>query len=155
MRLFLLLLSLALTGCAVTQHAPTGTKYSLVDNTNNEVVLQPPQRDQYDPKLYRDVNVPFANDLTEYRAYIDRELSKVRLRAGLEGDTIAPLPSTCTVFVLPERGVEPRYQPSTLDSNEIVLDETLDYAKALKQYYAAWADQVYRAYAQYQASCKN
>jgi len=154
-RFLVLLLALMLAGCSMSPRTANGTKYSLVDNTNNEVVLPPPQRDQYDPKLYRDVNVPFANDLIEYRAYIDRELSKIRLRAGVEDSNVTQLPSTCEVFSLPARNPEPRYSPSTLESTEVVLDETLDYAKAVRNYYAAWVDQVERAYHDYQSSCKN
>lgn len=143
-----------LTGCAQAKETTTNPPhYALVDNLSGEQVLAPPQRNQYDPKLYRDPDVPFARDLKGYKEYIAREVAKLEMRTGTSGQSI-PVEKDCQPFVLPNRLPEPRFRPSSLSNKDSLLEEALTYAKQVREHYAAWAKQVDDEYSAYQKRCK-
>ena len=145
-----------LAGCASPQtivQMPNPPHYSLVDNLGVDSILAPPQRNQYDPKLYRDPDVPFAKDLKGYNEYIAREVVKLEMRTGSVGQTI-PVEKDCRPFVLPPRNPEPRFRPSSLSDRDRLLEEALSYAKTVREHYATWSKQVDDEYASYRTRCK-
>lgn len=142
-----------LAGCAQAKGANNPPNYALVDNLGGEQILTPPQRGQYDPKLYRDPDVPFAKDLRGYNEYIAREVAKLEMRTGTSGQSI-PVEKDCQPFVLPKRLPEPRFRPSSLNNKDSLLEEALTYAKQAREHYASWAKQVDDQYSAYQKRCK-
>lgn len=143
-----------LSGCAQAKEGGVNPPhYALVDNLSGDQVLAPPQRSQYDPKLYRDPDVPFARDLKGYKEYIAREVAKLEMRTGTSGQ-LTPVEKDCQPFVLPNRLPEPRFRPSSLSNKDSLLEEALTYAKQVREHYAAWAKQVDDEYSAYQKRCK-
>lgn len=143
-----------LSGCAQAKEGTANPPhYALVDNLSGEQVLAPPQRSQYDPKLYRDPDVPFARDLKGYKEYIAREVAKLEMRTGTSGQS-TPVEKDCQPFVLPNRLPEPRFRPSSLSNKDSLLEEALTYAKQVREHYAAWAKQADDEYSAYQKRCK-
>ena len=154
--LLLLLGGLAsqLSGCVqARESAVNPPHYALIDNLSGNQVLAPPQRNQYDPKLYRDPDVPFARDLKGYKEYIAREVAKLEMRTGTS-DQSTPVEKDCRHFVLPNRSPEPRFRPSSLSNKDSLLEEALTYAKQVREHYAAWAREVDNEYSVYQKRCK-
>lgn len=126
--------------------------YALVDNANGDRILPPPQKDQYDPKLYRDPDVPFVNDLNGYGEYIDRQVARLKARSGASVQ-ITSATGECKSFTLPQRGPAPKFRPSSLSDEGQLLEETLMHVQALNDYYGSWSTLVDDAYSEYRKRC--
>lgn len=126
--------------------------YALVDNSTSDQILPPPQKEQYDPKLYRDPDVPFVNDLNGYGEYIDRQVAKLKARTGASVQ-ITSAETNCKSFMLPPRGPAPKFRPSSLSDEGRLLEETLMHVQALNDYYGTWTTLVDDAFAEYRKRC--
>lgn len=125
--------------------------YTLVDNVESGTVLPPPQRGQYDTRLYHDPDLPFVQDLKEYNRYLTEEIKRIE---ELQHRQRVWEPRTCEPFALPPREAIPKFRPSNIRNKDTILEEGLVYIKTIKAIHENWAKAVDDEMADYLKRCK-
>lgn len=129
----------------------TTLHYTMIDNVAVGTVLPPPQRGQYDTRLYNDPDLPFVHDLKEYNKYLTSEIERIE---DLQHQRRQWEPRSCKPFELPPREPLPKFKPSNIRNKDVILEEGLIYIKTIKAIHESWAAAVDREMKDYSERCK-
>ena len=123
------------TGCATQYTAPV-QHYNLVDVTGQDYILPPPDRNNYDARLYNNPDLPFVVDLRSYRDYIDRQIVRLETRSDIQH--VSPVSAKPVA-------VEPEFHPRDPDNHDLLLEDALAYASQLRKFHRSYVKEVERS----------
>lgn len=147
---------LGLTGCAQLTGSGGETKhYQFVKTEPYSDILPPPKLSDYQigdvGSYYDDPRTPYIEDLRHYMDYIGRHLGRLVERVPF----VMPLEaSRCGMFILPKQSPLPRLVLTDINDVDTTLEETLIYAKALREHNTAYEKAVEKAYEVFLKTCK-
>lgn len=132
MRVLILALSLLLL-CGCSQLNGTATHYTLVSTDGPGNLMPPPDRSAYDQSLYSNPDLPYLQDLKNYREYIDQKVAQLEARNGIHRAPAVP-----EFRISLPVAIEPKFRPRDPSDRDVLLEDALEYATELRDFHRAY-----------------